>query len=105
MHKLTRLNIQFDGNRVILEIENIPPKTVPTSVKVKIKETIGINIKFIITEIKEVLPKAYKHIGIENICADKTAPIEDANFLGKKLNNFEMGFDKVIIPITTAKDS
>ena len=53
----------------------------------------------------DVCPKEYKQIGIENNCADKTAPSDDAIFLGKNLNNLDIEFDRVIIPITTAKES
>ena len=44
-------------------------------------------------------------IGKDAICADKTEPIEFANFLGKNLNIFDIGLDNKIIPNTTANDN
>ena len=56
-------------------------------------------------EIIEVCPKAYRQIGSAKICADKIAPKDDAILLGKNLNNFEIGFDKIIMPTTTLNDN
>ena len=87
------------------EIENIPPKIVVISVKTKSIETTGINSKFIATDMVEKYPKAYKQMGVENICADKTNPSEFAIFLGKNLNNLAIGLVSKTIPKTTAKES
>ena len=74
-------------------------------VKINIIDTSGINTKLINTAIVENWPNEYKHIGIENICADITAPIADAILYGKKLNNFAKLLDVVIMPKTTTNES
>ena len=74
-------------------------------VSVKIKETMGIKIKFIKTAIIETLLNAYKQIGKEKICADTTVPVAKASYGFKNFNLFASGFAKTIIPITTIKES
>ena len=89
----------------MFDIENIPPKIAPKSVRINMIDTIGTNNKLIMIAINDVWLNAYKDIGKEKICADKIKQSEDAILLGKNLKIFDIGFDRVIIPITTAKES